>query len=217
MVDLYRVLNVHRGATLSEIKVAYRKLAKQLHPDLNKTGGRESEDAFKAVNHAYRVLSDEKMKEEYDRTIGVRDENWIPKSRPFTGHKTPSGPGFKTTYSSGTGGGGPVDETVFNTRVWKAWHYGDDAIVMNAVRQAAQNTGPMSKQDRYFARMQEKDKKEADEMLRAWRQQQEQVVKNAASDLQSRREQRRQEKKPEKDIPFHLKKDPKENNECTVS
>jgi len=63
--DFYKELGVAKNATSAEIKKAYRKLARDLHPDKN-PGNKRSEDKFKAVSEAYDVLSDDAKRKEYD-------------------------------------------------------------------------------------------------------------------------------------------------------
>src|SRR5919198_939012 len=64
--DPYTVLGVKRDAGEDEIRKAYRKLAKQYHPDLN-PGKKEAEARFKAINAAYDLLSDKEKRARYDR------------------------------------------------------------------------------------------------------------------------------------------------------
>lgn len=64
--DLYEILGVARDASQQEIKKAYRKLAKENHPDLN-PGDSEAEERFKKISTAYEVLSDEQKRQAYDR------------------------------------------------------------------------------------------------------------------------------------------------------
>src|SRR6201995_2372941 len=63
--DYYEVLGVHRGADDAEIKKAFRRLARELHPDVNKEP--DAEDRFKEAAEAYEVLSDADRRATYDR------------------------------------------------------------------------------------------------------------------------------------------------------
>jgi molecular chaperone DnaJ len=72
--DHYKVLGVERKATPDEIKKAYRKLARQYHPDKN-PGDKKSEERFKQISQAHDVLGDAEKRKEYDRAL----------SNPFSG------------------------------------------------------------------------------------------------------------------------------------
>ena len=71
--DYYESLGVDRGASPEELKGAYRSLAKQYHPDVNKDPG--AEERFKEINEAYAVLSDAQRRAAYDRFghAGLKD------------------------------------------------------------------------------------------------------------------------------------------------
>ena len=68
--DYYKILGVARTASADEIKKAYRKLAREFHPDKNKAKG--AEDKFKEINEANEVLSDAEKRKAYD-ALGA---NW---------------------------------------------------------------------------------------------------------------------------------------------
>jgi DnaJ-class molecular chaperone len=71
MADFYATLGVSRTASEKEIRTAYRKLARKLHPDVN-PGDKASEARFKEVNAAYDVLSDADKRKKYD----LYGDNW---------------------------------------------------------------------------------------------------------------------------------------------
>jgi curved DNA-binding protein len=104
--DFYEVLGLSRDADQSEIQRAYRKLARKLHPDVNKDPG--AEERFKELSEAYDVLSDPDQRKRYDafgedfRRVGADvDPDAYRRSRAYAG----AGAGDGRT--SGWGGGGP--------------------------------------------------------------------------------------------------------------
>src|SRR5919199_541640 len=64
-LDLYKVLEVSKGASQDEIRRSYRRLARKYHPDAN-PGDKRAEDRFKEIQHAYEVLSNPEKRREYD-------------------------------------------------------------------------------------------------------------------------------------------------------
>ena len=64
MADHYEVLGVDRSAAAEDIKKAYRRLARELHPDVNPSA--DAAERFKLVTHAYDVLSDPRERQQYD-------------------------------------------------------------------------------------------------------------------------------------------------------
>lgn len=95
MADHYEVLGVSRDASPEEIKKAYRRLARELHPDVNP--GEEASERFKLVTHAYDVLSDPEQRQRYD--LGGDGS-------PFGGGGGAGFGGFGDIFETFFGGGG---------------------------------------------------------------------------------------------------------------
>ncbi len=89
--DPYNVLGLSRDATQEEIRSAYRKLARQYHPDLN-PGNTTSEEQFKKASAANELLSDPIMRGKFDR--GEIDAS---------GQEKASGPSYRDYADQGTG------------------------------------------------------------------------------------------------------------------
>lgn len=102
--DPYMVLGVQRNASEDDIRRAYRKLAKELHPDLNPRNRASAEERFKKVSAAYEIIGDAEKRKQYDR--GEIDASGEPRR------------GFHRTYSGGGpgrpgGGARPGDDFSF--------------------------------------------------------------------------------------------------------
>ncbi len=82
--DYYEVLSVDRGAPEAEVKKAFRRLARELHPDVN-AHDPEAEEKFKEAAEAYEVLSDPEQRRTYDSFghEGLRSGGWAPRSAGF--------------------------------------------------------------------------------------------------------------------------------------
>lgn len=104
--DYYESLGVPRNASDDEIKKAFRKLARQYHPDVAKNK-KQAEERFKEINEAYEVLGDPAKRKKYDE-LGP---NW----RAGADFRPP--PGWESTFREGRpfpGGGGPGQEFEFH-------------------------------------------------------------------------------------------------------
>ena len=116
--DYYGILGVKRDAGTDEIRKAYRKLAKEYHPDVNKSPG--AEDKYKEINEAYEVLKDADKRAKYD-ALGM---NWQ-QGQSFTpppgyGQHVEFGGNFSDFFQTIFGGGGFGD-------IFGGVHAGNDA------------------------------------------------------------------------------------------
>jgi molecular chaperone DnaJ len=104
--DYYEVLEVERGAGDGEIKKAFRRLARELHPDVNRHDP-EAEEKFKEAAEAYEVLSDPERRRTYDAFghEGLRSGGWAPRAEGFGS--------FEDVLSSFFGRGDPLFRDLF--------------------------------------------------------------------------------------------------------
>ena len=82
--DYFKILGISRNATEKEIKSAFRKLARQFHPDLH-PHDEKAESEFKEINEAYEILSDEDKKKSYEQFLSYWFKNRDGKSGDFYG------------------------------------------------------------------------------------------------------------------------------------
>jgi molecular chaperone DnaJ len=102
--DYYEVLEVSRNASQDEIKKAFRRLARQYHPDVNKGAGADS--MFKEINEANEVLSDPEKRTMYDR-FGHNGLSGSPGFDPFGSGADPFGSIFEAFFGGSAGQRGP--------------------------------------------------------------------------------------------------------------
>src|SRR4051794_15548311 len=104
--DYYEVLGVERGADDAEIKKSFRRLARELHPDVNRHDP-EAEEKFKEAAEAYEVLSDPERRRTYDTFghEGLRSGGWSPRAEGFGN--------FEDVLSAFFGRGDPMFNDLF--------------------------------------------------------------------------------------------------------
>src|SRR5918994_7455742 len=101
-IDYYKTLGVDKKASQDDIKKAYRKLARQYHPDTNNDAG--AEERFKRISEAYDVLGDPEKRKKYDRGQSVF-------GTPFGGGGTAGGGAGGADLGSFSG----IPSQIFNT------------------------------------------------------------------------------------------------------
>ena len=101
--DYYKILGVPKTATDKEIKSAYRKLARQYHPDVNQND-KAAEEKFKDIGEAYDVLGDDAKRSKYDQY----GDQW--KAYSQDGGFNPSAGGPRADYDFGGAGGAGIDD-----------------------------------------------------------------------------------------------------------
>jgi len=120
--DYYKILGVSKDASQKEIKDAYRKLARQYHPDANPGNRAEAEEKFKEISQAYDVLGDPKKRAEYDQATRLFGTGFGPDFRGFGTR------GFEDVFTDlGFGGFGDIfDLFTGRTRARQASERGKD-------------------------------------------------------------------------------------------
>jgi len=109
--DFYKILGVPQDAEAAEIKKAYRKLARKMHPDTN-SDDPEAENKFKEIGEAYAVLSDEEQRQQYDSYRAMSQGGARFSAGPGGG-----GNGFEDLFGGMFGGGGPAGPGGGGTRM----------------------------------------------------------------------------------------------------
>jgi molecular chaperone DnaJ len=102
--DYYKILGVGKNASEEEIKKAYRKLARQYHPDRN-SGDKRAEERFKEISQAHDVLSDPEKRKQYDRGSGPFGFN-VPGGFDPSSFGSGFGDILSNLFGSGAAGGG---------------------------------------------------------------------------------------------------------------
>ncbi|MBN1466444.1 J domain-containing protein [candidate division KSB1 bacterium] len=112
--DFYKILGVNENASASDIKKAYRELAKKYHPDVHK-GDSQAENRFKEISEAYAVLSDAKKRAQYDqmRRFGGNTSSHFQNVN-FEDLRDLFGGGFKRQRGAG-GGFGSIFSDIFGS------------------------------------------------------------------------------------------------------
>jgi len=158
--DLYRLLQLPRSATVEQIKVSFRRLAKEYHPDTTQELDRAAaESRFKSVVSAYQVLSNALTKADYDHSIG----NW-PIRGEYAGGSA-ARPSMKDhtrdTRIRSPATGVSVSRDLFDVDAWNAHYYGAAPKRESTHSSPFVNYNrnePESKHQRYYRRRNERER-----------------------------------------------------------
>ena len=134
--DYYKTLGVSKDATAADMKKAYRKLARQYHPDVNK--GADASKKFKEVNEANEVLSDPEKRKKYD-TLGPDWERYA-HGGPTSGQRGGNGGGFQWSYG-GARGANPFGDDASGFSDFFQTIFGGGATGMGGFGEAAAGSG----------------------------------------------------------------------------
>ena len=203
----YRILNVPREATEQQIKLSYRKLALTLHPDVN--GGDETMTArFREVHHAYEVLTDTSKRREYDDNGGITMNHMGGTTTHSGGSKVYSAPAYmrgvknhrKPNNNGTTSTESSIHSQHFNVKEWRAWHFGENAIIKDSVTQKRNDGVSNTTHAKYFQKMHKKranqDRNEEIENNKKYRQKEnhakEETIRRMEQRIQERRERERE-------------------------
>ena len=115
--DYYEILGVPRGANDNEIKKAFRKLAREYHPDVARDK-KKAEEKFKELNEAYEVLGDAEKRKKYDQ-LGA---NWDAFRGTGAGARSHWPEGFRVVETEGFGGQGEPRKPAYRLM----WPHGVD-------------------------------------------------------------------------------------------
>lgn len=98
--DYYKTLGVERTIDQKSLSATYRKLARQYHPDVNKTAG--AEEKFKEINEAYQVLGDPSRRAQYDQMYDAYQRGGMDWQEMFRGQPAQSPGGWTVTFGGDT-------------------------------------------------------------------------------------------------------------------
>lgn len=212
-MDFYKVLNVSRSATTSDIKKSFKKLALTYHPDMTKNDVAKTEQ-YKKIAKAYEVLIDSIARSKYDSEIGHRNYKPQHNSNYSTSSSTQPSQTYRASVNYATDRFKSKDKSRtyqtprhdsdsdiplkgINEAEWNAWHYGDNAIVVDAVKRSSwmDMNEDTNRHYRYYSRrnarqrakIYEENMKEAPNVSQA----KEEELRKAVSDSMQRRRQER--------------------------